>query len=225
MTKEKVSSAESGFTIMSKKYPNLGGNRIHQVVLARSAALKFKALSTSLVVQRRRNADKGDFQVTHVDEPVAPSETRSRVPLPVESSSSPRRSTVSTVTPYSLAFKNQTPQNTYRLEPTERFQEGKVKTIIEETFDSELKEVSYSPEVCSRMTKKLCDIIQQRVKNLQFSRYKYVTVIFLGQKSGQSARVASRCVWDTRFDNYAQFVYEGSKDVFAIGTVYGIYHE
>ncbi|XP_031568783.1 tctex1 domain-containing protein 1-like [Actinia tenebrosa] len=210
---------------MSKKHPNMGGNRIHQVVLARSAALKFKALSTSLVVQRRRNADKGDFQVTHVDEPVAASETR-RVPLPVESTSSPRRSTVSTViTPYSLAFKNQTPQSTYRLEPTERFREGKVKTIIEETFNSELKDLSYSPEVCSRMTKKLCDMIQQKVKNLQFSRYKCVTVIFLGQKSGQSARVASRCVWDTRFDNYAQFVYEGSKDVFAIGTVYGIYHE
>jgi hypothetical protein len=217
-------SAKSHAYIMSKKYPKLGGTSIHQVVLARSAALKFKAFSNNLVIQRRRNADKGDFEVTHVDEPVTQEETR-RV-LPIETSTSPRRSTVSgNFSPYSLGLKSQASQNTYGLEPSERFQTAKVQNIIEETLDSELKDVAYSPEMSSRMIKKLCDIIQQKVKNLQFSRYKYVTVVFLGQKSGQCARVASRCVWDTRFDNYAQYVFEGTKDLFAIGTVYGIYHE
>lgn len=206
----------------STKFPNLGTSSIRQVVLARHVAQRFKLLSTNLVIKKRRNADKGDYQVTHTDEPEF-NEVPRRIPLVTETGSSHRRSTGNFS---GLSFlKSQTPQNTYLLEPTEHFQCSKVQRIIEETLESELKDLSYSPELCSQKSKILCDSIKAKVKGLKFSRYKYIVVVFIGQKNGQSARVASRCVWDTRFDNYAQYVHEGTSDIFAIGTVYGLYHE
>ena len=207
---------------MSTKYPSLGTSSIRQVVLARHVAQRFKLISTNLVIQKRRNADKGDYQITHVDEPEV-NERQPPRPFFTETSHSPRRSTGNFS---GLSFlKTQTPQNNYRLEPTERFETPKVQRIIEEALENELKGISYSPEICSQKTKLLCDVIKAKVKSLNFSRYKYIVVVFIGQKSGQCARVASRCVWDTRHDNFAQHVYEGPTDVFAIGTVYGLYHE
>lgn len=204
---------------MSTKYPSLGGSSIRQVVLARHVAQRFKLISSNLVIQKRRNADKGDYQITHVDEPDIHDRPK---PFVTETVHSPRRS----IGNFSgLSFLKTPPQNSYRLEPTERFETPKVQRIIEEELENELKGVSYSPEICSQKTKILCDVIKAKVKSLKFSRYKYVVVVFIGQKSGQCARVASRCVWDTRYDNYAQHVYEGPTDVFAIGTVYGLYHE
>lgn len=205
----------------STKFPSLGSTSIRQVVFARHVAQRFKLLSTNLVIQKRRNADKGNYEVTHIDEPDLHDPPRR--PFVTETAGSHRRSTANVS---GLSFlKSQTPQNNYQLEPAERFQADRVRRIIEETLENELKDLSYNPDICSQKSKIISDEIKAKVKALKFSRYKYIVIVFIGQKSGQSARVTSQCVWDTRFDNYAQHVYEGTSDIFALGTVYGLYHE
>ena len=114
--------------------------------------------------------------------------------------------------------------NTYRLEPVKKFEHWKVTEIIKKTFEEHLIEESYDSEICHHMSKTLADLIKEQVKSLQFSRYKIISVVSIGQKRGQSVRMASRSVWDPRFDGYAQYSFERG-DMYAIGIVYGIYFE
>lgn len=114
--------------------------------------------------------------------------------------------------------------NTYRLEPVKKFEHWKVTEIIKKTFEEHLIEASYDREICHQMSKTLADLIKEQVKSLQFSRYKIISVVSIGQKRGQSVRMASRSVWDPRFDGYAQYSFERG-DMYAIGIVYGIYFE
>ena len=119
---------------------------------------------------------------------------------------------------------DQEPLNTYRVEPDNKFQHWKVKEIIKKTLEERLIENSYNQELCHRMSGITADAIKERVKSLQFSRYKIISVVSIGQKTGQSVRVASSFVWDSRFDCYAQHCLERG-DMYAIGVVYGIYCE
>ena len=83
---------------------------------------------------------------------------------------------------------------------------------------------NYDHEVCHHMNKILADVIKEQVKSLQFSRYKIISVVSIGQNREQSVTMATRSVWDPRFDSYAQYSFE-REDIFAIGIVYGIYFE
>ena len=114
--------------------------------------------------------------------------------------------------------------NTYHLEPVKRFEYWKVTEIIKETFEEHLMGETYDHDVCHHMSKILADLIKEQVKSLQFSRYKIISVVSIGQKRGQSVTMASRSVWDPRFDSYAQYSFE-KDDIFAIGIVYGVYFE
>ena len=114
--------------------------------------------------------------------------------------------------------------NTYRLEPDKKFEHWKVTEIIKKTFEEYLREESYDREFCHHMSRTLADLIKEQVKSLQFSRYKIISVVSIGQKRGQRVRMASRSVWDPRFDGFAQYSYE-SGDMYAIGIVYAIYFE
>lgn len=115
-------------------------------------------------------------------------------------------------------------RNTYRLEPDNKFEHWKVTAIIKKIFEDHLLEESYDQKICSRMSKTLADLIKEQVKSLQFSRYKIICIVSIGQKRGQSVRMASRSVWDPRFDGYAQYSYEKG-DMYAIGVVHAIYFE
>jgi len=114
--------------------------------------------------------------------------------------------------------------NTYRLEPVKKFEHWKVTEIIKKTFEEHLMGENYDQDVCHHMSKILADLIKEQVKSLQFSRYKIISVVSIGQRRGQSVTMASRSVWDPRFDTYAQYSFE-REDIFAIGIVYGVYFE
>ena len=114
--------------------------------------------------------------------------------------------------------------NTYRLEPVKKFEHWKVTEIIKKTFEEHLMGENYDHEVCHHMSKILADVIKEQVKSLQFSRYKIISVVSIGQNREQSVTMATRSVWDPRFDSYAQYSFE-REDIFAIGIVYGIYFE
>ena len=190
------------------------GASIHGLFVALKTAQRLKKISSSLIIQRHREADVGSFDITHSSEPNLYEERRCNS-YSVQSSRTAWTNATNTA--------NSEPR-TYRLEPTRKFEEAKVREIIKDVFREHLTEKSYNAEFCHNMSKSLSELIKQRVKLLQFSRYKIVCMVHMGQKASQCMRVGSRCVWDERFDNFAEYTHE-SMDLYAIGTVYGVFQE
>jgi len=115
-------------------------------------------------------------------------------------------------------------ENTYKMEPSEKFPESKVKNIIKEVLEGYLSEEKYEPELCRQMTKTLSEVVKARVKELMVPRYKIICIIHIGQLKDQGLRVGSRCLWDSSNDTFSSFEYRNNS-LFAIGTVYGTYTE
>lgn len=193
---------------------NANGPSLHGLFVAMKTAQRLKQISSNLVVRRRREADIGSFDITYANEPNIYEQQRDKL-----------FSARSNQTGWStLNALDGTPSNTYRMEPTRKFEEAKVREIIKDVFEENLVGKTYNTEFCQKMSKQLSDLIKQRVKLLQFTRYKIVCIVHMGQKARQDMRIASRCLWDDRYDNFAEYKHE-SLDLFAVATVYGVFQE
>ncbi|XP_014672224.1 PREDICTED: tctex1 domain-containing protein 1-like [Priapulus caudatus] len=115
-------------------------------------------------------------------------------------------------------------ENTYCMEPPQRFRPGPVQEIIQEVLEGHLKGTHYSPITCNIMSKALAQEIKHKVKLLDIDRYRIVVVVNIGQKKDQDVRIGSRCVWDSSRDNFASAFFE-SAHLFATGTVFAVYYE
>ena len=115
-------------------------------------------------------------------------------------------------------------ENTFKMEPPERFQADKVKHIIRETLDSRLEKEKYDPIECGQLAKVIAQEIKDKAKALGFQRYKLVCTVNIGSKNDQGLRVGSRFVWDTAWDNYATGHFENSH-IFAVAMLYAVYYE
>ena len=115
-------------------------------------------------------------------------------------------------------------QNSYKLEPDRRFPVHEVEKIAEQVLKENLKDKEYERNNCSELCSSLTRLIQAKVKSIGLQRYKLITVVSIGEKKSQSARVASRCLWNENFDNYASVSFCG-ESLFAQATVFGIYLE
>lgn len=62
------------------------------------------------------------------------------------------------------------------------------------------------------------------MKDLLIPRYKIVVVVHIGQLSGQSMQVSSRCLWDTSSDTSASYFFKNSS-LFGGANVYAVYYE
>ncbi len=115
-------------------------------------------------------------------------------------------------------------ENTYHLEPKRKFEAGKVKAIIEQILEAQLKEEKYDPKASRQMTLTLAEIIKSSVKELNYERYKIVCTVTIGQLKEQGFRAGSRCCWDVKWDTFATGSFK-NKALFAIATVWGVYYE
>ncbi|XP_033636338.1 tctex1 domain-containing protein 1-B-like [Asterias rubens] len=113
---------------------------------------------------------------------------------------------------------------TYKMEPDLQFMSHKACGIIEDVLESQLQDTKYDPERCPHLCRHLADTIKNKVKDLQFSRYKIVAVVTIGSLSNGASSCASQCVWNDKFDTYSEFTYKNGS-LYALGTVYGIYQE
>lgn len=114
--------------------------------------------------------------------------------------------------------------NTYRTEPTRKFFPGKVGEIIRRVLSESLENVTYKPVRCAQYACELSERIKELVKRLDIPRYKIVSFVSIGELSGQGVRVASRCAWNPKFDNYASASFK-NRSLFAVGIVYALYLE
>lgn len=115
-------------------------------------------------------------------------------------------------------------QNSYKLTPDRNFPVKEVQEILESTLNEHFKDKKYEDVKCSDLCPSLSRIIQYKVKGIGLRRYKLVTMVYIGENRGQSARVTSRCLWNEKYDSYASASYY-SETIFAQATVYGVYLE
>lgn len=118
--------------------------------------------------------------------------------------------------------KNVKYENTYRLEPDIKFQSDKIRRIIKDILENELKDKIYKPEICVSHSKLLAEKIKQAVKAQEFDRYKLVVIVALGEKEANpSVSFTSRCMWNVSCDNYSEYVYRNSS-LYAVGMVFAV---
>ena len=66
--------------------------------------------------------------------------------------------------------------------------------------------------------------MSNRIHVFVHCRYRYVSLVTIGEKKDQGVRFGSRCVWDHQRDSYATNFYE-THQLYAVGTLYAIYYE
>ncbi|XP_011138007.1 tctex1 domain-containing protein 2 isoform X2 [Harpegnathos saltator] len=120
---------------------------------------------------------------------------------------------------------NETPQQpVYQVRPHmyEKFKPLSAKEIIHDVLFDQLATKSYDAQAAAQWTKDIADIIEGKIKNLQFKRYKYIVNVVLGQQHGAGVKVGTRCIWDAEADTYAydSFI---NDTIFCVATVYAIY--
>ncbi|XP_044076767.1 dynein light chain Tctex-type 5 [Siniperca chuatsi] len=117
-----------------------------------------------------------------------------------------------------------TMENTYQMGPYKRFPVPAVTDILKDVLTSYLQEETYEVEWSQKMTKTICEVIRARVKDLMIPRYKIVVLVHIGQLTGQSMQISSRCLWDASNDTFASYSFKNSS-LFGVATVYAVYFE
>ena len=84
-----------------------------------------------------------------------------------------------------------------------RFVAYKVEHAMKDILTDALSDATYSAELCSAQTQKLCSKIKEKTKEMAFPRYKFVVQVIIGEDTEQSVQMASRCLWDQNTDNFA----------------------
>lgn len=117
-------------------------------------------------------------------------------------------------------------ENSYRLQPSCKFQSTAAQTVINDILEKYLKDEKYDPNASAQMAKTLSQIIKDGVKDLNYESYKIVCVVSIGQMLEGEVGVlqTSRCVWDTNWDTFASGFFK-NKTLYGVATVYAIYQE
>ncbi|PIK51709.1 outer arm dynein light chain 1 [Apostichopus japonicus] len=115
-------------------------------------------------------------------------------------------------------------ENTYRMDPLDRFLPERVKPVIYELLSKHLSNMEYEPIQCSSVAKVIAQELKVRVREMNFHRFKIISLVSVGEKRSQDVRQGSRCLWDAETDNFASTCYE-NPHIFATATVYAVYFE
>ncbi|XP_050446419.1 dynein light chain Tctex-type protein 2B-like isoform X2 [Cataglyphis hispanica] len=115
-------------------------------------------------------------------------------------------------------------QPVYQIRPHlhEKFKPLSAKEIIHDVLFDQLATKSYDAQAAAQWTKDIADVIETRIKDLQFKRYKYIVNVVLGQQHGAGVKIGTRCIWDAEADTYAydSFI---NDTIFCVAIVYAVY--
>lgn len=114
--------------------------------------------------------------------------------------------------------------NTYQMEPERKFKPTEIQKLVYNVLEERLEDTSYDPDKCRYLVVSLANEIRHRVKQMGFTRYKIVCTVDMGSIAEQGLRVASRCLWDKVQDSLGTATFK-NESLFAVGTVFGVYHE
>jgi len=116
-------------------------------------------------------------------------------------------------------------ENTYMIRPNFRnkFRPVAVKNIIHEILGEELGGKQYNAEETGNWTRTISDSIKDKLKGMEYDRYKIVVQVVIGEQRGEGVKFAARCLWDSDTDNYAQDIYT-NESLFCVAVAYGVFY-
>ena len=116
-----------------------------------------------------------------------------------------------------------TEENTYMIRPSfkHKFKSENVKSIIQEVLNEELGNKTYE-EVDDTAVKHISDTVKEKLKGLEYDRYKFVSYVTIGEKKGEGVKMVTRCLWDSDTDNYASVTFS-NETLFCVAVAYGVF--
>lgn len=115
-------------------------------------------------------------------------------------------------------------QDSYSIRPSfkDKFRPMKVKGIITEIVDHQLKDVKYEHDRVAEYCRSLSEVIRNDLRSAQHPRYKIMVQVVIGDKKGQGVRMGTRCFWDSDTDNMASYTYT-NETLFCVVVVFACY--
>ncbi|KAL0278913.1 UNVERIFIED_CONTAM: hypothetical protein PYX00_000591 [Menopon gallinae] len=114
--------------------------------------------------------------------------------------------------------------NTYRLESRNPFNSSAVYNILKDIITLECRGLVYDPNRCAALVTTLSAKIRNKIKSLQFERYRLVVFVEIGEKKLQGLQLVAKCLWDASKDNFATFTFQNTS-LFVSATCFGIYQD
>ena len=117
-------------------------------------------------------------------------------------------------------------ENTYRMEPQDdyRLDMARLSRVANSAIETSISGYQYDGNHGKQFCSVLADNVRSQIKQLPFHRYKIVVQVVIGQKKGQDLRVASRCMWDTKWDRHTTITKQ-TKDAYVSVTMFLVYTE
>ncbi|XP_044736502.1 dynein light chain Tctex-type protein 2B-like isoform X1 [Chrysoperla carnea] len=114
--------------------------------------------------------------------------------------------------------------STYLIKPplSQKFRAQPVQLIIKTILRDMLTGVEYSQEGAKELTKKIANEIRDKVRELNFRRYKIIVQVHIGEQKGAGVKSGIRCLWDSECDNYTSDVFMNDT-LFCMAVVYAVY--
>ena len=105
------------------------------------------------------------------------------------------------------------------------FRSEDIESIVESILTDKLKDVKYEPSTCKTLSQELAGCIMEKLKSLNYKRYKLVAVVSLGSiKERPGLQFGSRCFWNQNTDKFTSVKYTNGS-LFAVAMIYGLYFE
>ena len=117
-------------------------------------------------------------------------------------------------------------ENSYRMVPDgdNRLDIDRLRRLASGIVERAIHGYKYDPNQAKPFSLALADHLRNQIKRLPYQRYKLVVQVSIGQTNGQGLYMASRCVWDIRWDRHLTIVRE-TNDAFIAVTLFLVYTE
>ncbi|CAG9818566.1 unnamed protein product [Phaedon cochleariae] len=114
--------------------------------------------------------------------------------------------------------------NSYVMSSQNPFNPEKVMKIMKTVMEEAMAHLSYDPQACNKQAKWASASVRSKVRQLNYHRYKIVSVVTIGEKHSQDIFSTCRFLWDAEKDRYSSYVVENT-NVYGIGLCFGMYYE
>jgi hypothetical protein len=98
-----------------------------------------------------------------------------------------------------------------------------MKEIIHDCLAEKLANQQYEGEKCNEAAKQLADIIRNRLKSLDYDRYKFIVQVLIGERRDQGVYFGTRCFWDSNTDNQASDTFTNVSSPLWLTTLYSFF--
>ena len=117
-------------------------------------------------------------------------------------------------------------ENTYRMEPDDEHKAdiARLRRVATSVIETAISGYKYDANQGKQFSLALAERVRGQIKQLQIERYKIIVQVSIGQKKGQDLRVASRCIWDLKWDRHITISKE-TADAYVTVTIFLVYTE